>query len=242
MDKPIIQVEHEDENSGGLVDRAIADIRTYMRENQMKPGDILPSENAFALRLGVSRTVAREAFRALATLRILEVGNGRKARVAAPDADAFSMILDHTVYTKQLSIQQVLDVRRTIELRTASLAALRRNDDEARQLLDIVAAMFASLDQPDALMGLDIKFHEVIAKASGNSLYSIIVNSFRVITRQTWHIGWRSRGSFENRQENIKCHERIAMAIAAQDPARAEAAISEHFDSAVSVLIHAGVT
>lgn len=242
MTKPITQDGEIGEPSGGLVERAISDIRQFIRDNQLKPGDSLPSETALALQLGVSRTVAREAFRALAALRILEIGNGRKARVAAPDADAFSMILDHTVYTKQLSYQQVLDVRRTLELRTASLAALRRTDAQARELLDLVAQMFAALERPDELMELDIRFHEVIAKASGNSLYSIIVNSFRVITRQTWHIGWRSRGTFENRQENIRCHERIATAIMVQDPTRAEAAISEHFDSAVTVLLHAGIT
>lgn len=242
MDKPIIQVENQGDIPRGLVDRAIMDIRQFMRENQLQPGDSLPSENAMALQLGVSRTVAREAFRALAALRILEVGNGRKARVAAPDADAFSIILDHTVYTKQLSFQQVLDVRRTLEVRTASLAALRRTDAEAAALLAIVAQMFDAIDQPDVLMELDIGFHEVIAKASGNPLYAIIVNSFRVITRQTWHIGWRSRATYKNRYENIQCHEWIAQSIMAQDPTAAEAAISEHFDSAVSVLLHAGIT
>ncbi len=242
MEKAIIQVEEPEAAPVGLVDRAVADIRAYIRDNGLKPGDSLPSENALAQQLGVSRTITREAFRALGALRILEVGNGRKARVAAPDASAFSMILDHTVYTRQLSVQQVLDVRRTLELRTASLAALRRSDSEARDLSEIVARMFECIEQPDALMELDIRFHEVIAKASGNSLYAIIVNAFRVITRQTWHIGWRSRRTLENREENIRCHERIAMAIMAQDSTRAEAAMSEHFDSAVTVLLHAGVT
>lgn len=242
MDKPIIQSAEPEDQSGGLVDRAISDIRQYLRDNQLKPGDVLPSETALAAQLGVSRTVAREAFRALAALRILEIGNGRRARVAAPDAAAFSMILDHTVYTKQLSIQQVLDVRRTLELRTASLAALRRTDAQARELLAIVEQMFATIERPDELMELDIRFHEVIAKASGNPLYAIIVTSFRVITRQTWHIGWRSRATLENRTENIRCHERIVTAILAQDPSRAEAAISEHFDSAMTVLLNAGVT
>ncbi|WP_083413902.1 FCD domain-containing protein [Paracoccus pantotrophus] len=69
----------------------------------------------------------------------------------------------------------------------------------------------------------------------------ILVDSFRVVTRQTWAIGWRSRATHENRQENIRCHERIATAILAQDPGRAEAAIGEHFDSAVTVLLRAGV-
>jgi GntR family transcriptional repressor for pyruvate dehydrogenase complex len=87
-----------------------------------------------------------------------------------------------------------------------------------------------------------VHIHEIIARASGNALYSILVDSFRVVTRQTWAIGWRSRATHENRQENIRCHERIATAILAQDPGRAEAAIGEHFDSAVTVLLRAGVT
>ncbi|KKL20185.1 hypothetical protein LCGC14_2457980, partial [marine sediment metagenome] len=129
MNEPVIQPA---DGAAGLVERTIDDIREFIRSEGLRQGDVLPSETALAQRLGVSRTVMREAFRALAALRILAVGNGRRARVAAPDAEAFSMILDHTVYTRQLSIQQVLDIRRTLELRTASLAALRRTDDQAR--------------------------------------------------------------------------------------------------------------
>jgi GntR family transcriptional repressor for pyruvate dehydrogenase complex len=241
MGEPIIQVR-QDEAAPGLVDRTIADVRAWLRDNQLRPGDVLPSETAMAERLGVSRTVAREAFRALAALRIIEIGNGRRARVAAPDAAPLSMILDHTVYTRQLSIQQVLDVRRTLEVRTASLAALRRTDAQATELLAIVARMFESLERPDEVMELDIRFHELIARASGNPLFATMIASFRVVTRQTWHIGWRCRGTIENRTENIRCHERIARAVAEQDPPRAEAAIAEHFDSAVGVLLRAGVT
>jgi len=113
---------------------------------------------------------------------------------------------------------------------------------EAQDILALAASTFEAMDQPDALMELDIRFHEAIARASGNPLYAIIVSSFRVITRQTWHIGWRSRATFENRLENIRCHERIAKAIAAQTPAEADAAIIEHFDSAVSVLLRASIT
>jgi GntR family transcriptional regulator, transcriptional repressor for pyruvate dehydrogenase complex len=241
MAQPIIQMIRE-EPAPGLVDRTISDIRAWLRDNQLRPGDALPSETAMAERLGVSRTVAREAFRALAALRILEVGNGRRARVAAPDATPLSMILDHTVYTRQLSIQQVLDVRRTLELRTASLAALRRTDAQATELIEIVARMFESLERPDDVMELDIRFHELIARASGNPLYATVIASFRVVTRQTWHIGWRCRATLENRTENLRCHERIARAISEQEPAPAEAAIAEHFESAVGVLLRAGVT
>ncbi|TPE46639.1 FadR/GntR family transcriptional regulator [Amaricoccus solimangrovi] len=227
----------------GLVERTISDIQALIRREGLKVGDALPSEGALSASLGVSRTVAREALRALATLRVLEIGNGRRARVSAANADALSVLMDHTVYTGQLSIQQVLDVRRTLELRTASLAALRRSDDQARAMLEVVDRMFTALEEnPSDIMELDIHFHSLIARASGNALYAILIDSYAVITRQTWAIGWRARGNHENRLENIRCHERIAKAIMMQDSPRAEAAMSEHFDSAIAVLIRAGIT
>ncbi|MBR9840012.1 MAG: FadR family transcriptional regulator [Rhodobacteraceae bacterium] len=169
----------------GLVDRAVTELRAYIRKENMKVGDALPSEQALSAQLGVSRTVAREAMRALAALGVLQIGNGRRARVAAMNAEAMSILLDHTVCSGQLSIQQALDVRRTLELRTAGLAALRRSDDQAKELLEIVDQMFTALrgDQ-SRIMELDIRFHALIARASGNALYELLVGSYGVITQQ----------------------------------------------------------
>ncbi len=82
----------------------------------------------FAEDLGVSRTVVREALRALAALGIVDLGNGRRARVGTIDNDVLGLVLDHAVHTDQVAIQQIYDVRRTIEMRTVSLATLRRSD------------------------------------------------------------------------------------------------------------------
>ena len=57
MTQLVIQVARG-EAAPGLVDRTIADIRAWLRDNQLRPGDVLPSETAMTERLGVSRTVA----------------------------------------------------------------------------------------------------------------------------------------------------------------------------------------
>lgn len=239
MEKPVRQKSRSEDT--GLVQRVIADIRQLIRDQGLQAGDTVPSETALSEQFEVSRAVVREAMRALSALRILDVGNGRRARVAAPDATATSMIIDHTAYTGQLSIQQILDVRRTLELRTAHLAALRRSDEQAQDLLHLTEQMLASIEEQEQIRELDIRFHELIAECSGNPLYSILVGSFRGITEQTWHIGWHSRGTLENRRSNVECHARIAQAIAGRDPAAATQAMTEHFDSATLVLLNAGV-
>jgi len=228
--------------AGGLVAKVIAALNRHIREHRLAPGDALPGESAFALQLGVSRAVVREAFQSMAALKLIDIGNGRRPRVSAIDRSVLGMVLDHAAQTDQTSIQQIYDVRRTIELRTVALAALRREDADAAEIARLAGAMRADFYEPAKVMEHDIAFHEAIAEASRNKLFAVLVGAFQVITRQTWPIGWNSRGTDALRMASVEGHEAIARAIAAQDPRVAEAAMAEHFDASVMALLGAGIT
>jgi GntR family transcriptional repressor for pyruvate dehydrogenase complex len=232
---------HDDTQSGGLVDRVMDALRLHIRAKGLSPGDTLPSENMLALELGVSRAVVREAFRSMAALRLIDVGNGRRARVSTVDAGALALLLDHVVHTDQISVQQILDVRRTVELRTVALAALRRSDEAAAEISRLAEGMSKDFHDPERVMQHDIGFHEAIAAASRNPMFALIVGSFHVVTRQTWRIGWVARPTDADRRDNVACHKAIAAAIAGHDVRRAEEKMSEHFDNTVKVLLAAGI-
>lgn len=227
--------------SEGLLAGVMESVKGYIRDHGLQVGDELPSEGAFAEQTGTSRTIVREAYRSLAALTLIDIGNGRRARVAAPKADVLAMITDHAVHTNQATIQQIFDVRRTIERRTVALAALRRTDKEAAEIYALAEAMQRDFLDPQKVMEHDIAFHEAIGVASRNPMFSLIVGSFHVVTRHTWPIGWASRGSNETRQESIDGHFAIAQAIANGDPAKGEATMVEHFDLTVKALLAAGV-
>ena len=106
-----------------LVRVAIDAVNQHIRDEGLRVGDTLPGEGFFAERLGVSRAVMREAYGALAALRLIDVGNGRKPRVGALDGSVIATSLDHAISTAQIRVGDVWDVRRTIELRTAALGA-----------------------------------------------------------------------------------------------------------------------
>jgi GntR family transcriptional regulator, transcriptional repressor for pyruvate dehydrogenase complex len=228
--------------TGGLVEQVVAAVNAHIRAKRLAPGDVLPGESAFALQLGVSRAVVREAFRSMAMLKLIDTGNGRRARVSAIDRSVLGLVLDHAAHTDQTSIQQIYDVRRTIELRTAALAALRREADEATRITALAASMRADFQDAARVMEHDIAFHEAIATASRNPLFAVLVGAFQVITRQTWPIGWSSRASDALRWASVEGHETIARAVAAGDPRAAEAAMAEHFDASVMALLTAGIT
>ncbi len=225
----------------GLVAPVIHRIIGLIRANELKAGAPMPSEASLSLAFGVSRAVVREALRSLAALTLIDVGNGRRARVAIPDASVLGIVVDHAVYTEHVSIQQIYDVRRTIEMRTVALAALRRTDAEILQISQHAAAMRANFQTPELVKTHDIAFHAAIAVASRNPMFSLIVQSFQDVTRKTWHVAWMSRASEKERMESIEGHEAIADAISRQDPRAAEAAMAEHFDNSVKALLDAGV-
>ena len=80
----------ERDGSRTLVRVAIDAVNQHIREEGLRVGDTLPGEAFFAERLGVSRAVMREAYGALAALRLLDVGNGRKPRVGALDGSVIA--------------------------------------------------------------------------------------------------------------------------------------------------------
>jgi GntR family transcriptional regulator, transcriptional repressor for pyruvate dehydrogenase complex len=230
------------DSTGSLVSQTMRVVNEHIRKMGLKLGNPIPSESAFAEQLGVSRAVVREAFRSLAAVGVIEIGNGRRARVGGIDETVLPIILNHAVLTDQVSILQIYDVRRTIEMRTVALAAMRRSPAEAAEISGLAASMDQDFAIANAVMEHDIAFHMAIARASKNPLFSLIVSAFRSVTHHTWHIGWSSRRTDEDRRGSVACHIRIAEAISRQDTKDAEDCMAEHFDNSVKTLLAAGVT
>jgi GntR family transcriptional regulator, transcriptional repressor for pyruvate dehydrogenase complex len=232
----------ENQGSGSLVSDAIGAISRHIRDHDLMPGDRLPSEASLSKELNVSRTVVREAFRSLAAMRIIDLATGKRAAVAAIDHGAMSLMIEHGVHTDQINVQQIYDVRRTIETRIVTLAAIRRNDAEATDLLALAQAMQHAIDDPPRLMELDLGFHMLLAQASRNPVFTLIIGAFQGITRQTWPIGWKSRPTPASRELMLATHGDIARAVAASDPQQAMTSMSLHFDESVRALLTAGLS
>lgn len=221
---------------------AIGAITHHMRTNDLMPGDRLPSEAVLSKELKVSRATVREAFQSLAAMRIIELSTGKRATVAQIDHGALSVMIEHGVHTDQINIQQIYDVRRTIETRIVTLASIRRTDGQATEILALATEMQSNMDNPARLLENDLKFHMLLARASGNPVYLLIIGAFQAITRQTWPIGWKSRTTQSSRDLMVATHLEIARAVAAGDPQAAIESMSLHFDESVRALLTAGMS
>ncbi len=224
-------------DGGSLVHKAVQAIRAHIRDHNLKVGDPMPSEGSFAADLGVSRAVMREAFGALAALNLIDVANGRRARVGAIDGTVIGASLDHAVATHQISVAEVWDVRRTVETRIVALAAERRSDDEADRIVELANAMRAAANDMPQMTRIDIEFHEAIAKAARNGLFNQIVRSFGPLMEVAVPKAWETRNTAEQRDAIINRHAAIATAIKNRDAVAASAAMILHFDASVGDLL-----
>jgi DNA-binding FadR family transcriptional regulator len=224
-----------------VMDSVLANVIRRIHEGKLRPSDQLPGENELAREFNVARSSIREAFKALESLGILETAVGKRARVGKLNGEVMAVLMNNAVETMQVSVQQTLDLRRTLEMRTARIAALRRS---AADLADIEAAakeMRQVSGNLDLMASADIRFHVAIARATGNPLYSVLIESFEVVMHKTCPIGWNSRSTAAQRASVFDMHDAIAGAIRQQDATAAEIAMAMHFDNTVQALISAGV-
>lgn len=222
-----------------LVQQAMQAVRDHIREHDMKVGDTLPGEGHFADQMGVSRAVMREAFGALAALRLLDVANGRRARVGAIDGSVMAASLDHAVATSQVSISEIWDVRRTLEVRTAELAALNRTEEEAALILSLAETMAEAGDDMVKVTATDTALHQAIATASHNPLFLQIIRSFAPMMRDAVPAAWRTRTTEGQRADVIARHRALAKAIADGNPEAARQVMTSHFDRSIDEMLRA---
>lgn len=232
-----MNVPHEQTSPKSLVRHAMDAVSAHIVAEKLRVGDTLPGEAHFAGALGVSRAVMREAFGALAALRLIDVGNGRRARVGAIDGSVMATSLNHAITTDQVSAADVWDVRRTLEVRTAALAAVNRSAAEAARLSELAEQMAAQTHDLPAIARTDIEFHATIARAGRNALFVQIVTSFAPMMEVAVPAAWRTRTATEQHAVMIHRHRAIAAAITARDEHEAGRAMEAHFDASIGQVL-----
>ena len=215
---------------GNVADRVAHYVVGYIRQNGLSPGSEVPSEVTASAELHVSRGIVREVYRSLNTAGIVDTANGRRPRVSRVTNRALTQLLQHGLSTRQVTAEQILELRRPIEGYAAELAASRRSDDDVAALRREVAAMRAAGTKRDPFVKADIRFHEIIGRATGNPLFGLVASALREAMELSIRAGWISAGP--DLGQIIETHQDIVEAIHFNQPERAQRLMAIHFDEA----------
>jgi DNA-binding GntR family transcriptional regulator len=181
------------------LNKVVADtIRDRILAGDFAPGERL-AEETLSAELGVSRMPVREALRALAGEGIVTLEPRRGASV--------------TSFTAQ-QIQELVEVRATLESLNAKLAARRKDPAQIAELQRVLNAAAKISEKTDlaTIQENNNRFHEALEAIGNNSVLSAIVRSLRDRTALIF-----ARQSRARVRENWKEHADIVRAVIAGD-------------------------
>jgi GntR family transcriptional repressor for pyruvate dehydrogenase complex len=219
-----------------LTQRVTRQLEEKIVASRLRPGDRLPAERELARQFGVSKTVVREAITALTARSLLEPIPGGGSVIRTPSAQVVtqSMTLFLRGTNRELDYARVHEVRRTLEIEIAGLAAERRTDADLARMEAILAEM-AALGEPTRARYIedDVAFHAAIARATQNPLFALLLDSVADIMLEVRRLGGQVPGSFEN---GMAHHRALFDRIKNQDVTGARQAMLAHLIDSEAIM------
>jgi DNA-binding GntR family transcriptional regulator len=202
-----------------LADQAYYRIRERIVTLELPPGSLV-SEKDLMEQLGLGRTPVREALRALARERLVEVFPRRGMFVSSVEVR---------------DLAGLSEVRLTLEPRAARLAAERATDDDRARIALLLKELEHVRDSPDerALIDLDQRIHRHIYECTHNPFLAATLNEYYVLTLRIWFLALDRVARLE---DAVREHRELLQSIRAGDGDRAEEAMRRHiagFENAI---------
>lgn len=155
-------------------------------------GTILPAERELAEIIGVTRTTLREVLQRLARDGWLTIQHGKPTKVNDIWQSATLNVLDTLIQLDDDGSLELAD--RLLEARasTADLylrKAIKRDPDA---LIKTLGDIETTSNNADAYIAFDWEFHHVATRASGNPVYTLMLNGFEGIYYKIgrYYFGW----------------------------------------------------
>lgn len=219
-------------SAGTRADRVTAVLMEKIKKGEFPVGARLPTEQAICERLGVSRTVVREAISRLKSEGLVEVRQGSGTIVLDPGRAA-SLRLEIDPYASVEAVLRVTELRLGIEAEAAALAAQRRSRSELTAIKQALLAIDKAVEHQHEGVDEDLAFHQSISRATGNPLYPPMNDYLKPFV----HAAIQLTRTNEARRHDFAAqvreeHFAIYNAIAAQDPEAARQAVITHIQNA----------
>ena len=215
-------------NKKKLADSVIEEIKRMIQSGELKEGDKLPNQNAFAAQLGVSRTSLREALSTLTRIGVIEqrpgYGTVFRSRIPALFTDHLAPPL---ISDKQATIE-LIEARRFIEIGAAELSVKNASPEQIKEMGLLIKEMTRSLKEGriDDYIEQDVAFHFLIAKASHNRFLVNLFVTIRGFMEQYMRESFRLLPCMLER--SLKFHQNIYQAVKGGGRSKAVSQMKKH--------------
>jgi DNA-binding FadR family transcriptional regulator len=164
--------------------QAQIEIKRYIAARKLGIGDALPPERVLAEQLGISRPSMREAVKALESLGILEARHGEGIFVRAFSFDTILENLPYSIVADGKSINELLQVRATLEIGVISQVADALSAQDRLRLREIAQRMLDAAGRGVRFEEEGLEFHSLLFRSLDNTLLLRLVDLFRGVFRR----------------------------------------------------------
>ena len=213
-------------DKSSATERTIDRIIGLIASGELAANQRLEPEAVLAERMEVSRSSLREAVRVLAYLGIVDVRVGDGTYVT--DLDGERLLAAHDLVgqvANKRTVLEIFEIRTVLESAAASLAAVRATTDQLAEL-EATLDYLRAADTSEEFVKHDIRFHDLIAEATGNVSLQMLCRSFSAQTQRVRHV--RGENVAGILQRSTAEHEDIYRYIADGEPTLASAAATSH--------------
>ncbi len=202
-------------------------IRAYILQNDLQPGDLLPTEQALADMLGVSRNVLREAIKSMELLGMVSAQPGRGTILKKFSLDfVFQNVVFAAAGEEDNAISEMLDIRKRLELGYMRKAFSTLQGEDIVRIRALLEAIKAQWKLHQFFHADDRDFHLAIFSKVGNQTLMTMMEAI-------WDVdaNFKTEEKFKHLDETIIKHENIVRALEAGNEEAFEAAMMAHFAS-----------
>ena len=198
-------------------------ISEYIENNQLEPGDRLPSQEKLIAMMGVSRTALREALKTLEARNVLEIVNGKGIYVK----DCSSQdLLTQLEFTKEKELLlEVLEARKILEHEIVTLVVKNITDEELDQLENILHVIMEKLNRGERQNMEDKKFHYMVYEYSHNRVMQQLILSISGAMDKLWEFPLNMESPFT---ETMPMHVDFFKALKRRD-----LKMAQHYNEAI---------
>lgn len=210
-----------------LAEEVAEQLQKEITEGKLKEGDKLPIEPELMKIFGVGRSTIREAIKMLLNRGYLSVQQGRGTFVESqmPTSEPFEQRL------KRADIRDLYDVRKILEAAIAERAALRRTEQDLKDIQRY--AMERKTSAKDGLLKecieADIHFHVAVAKATHNEILFELYRSASVHLQKGYSHIYDDTKHFLDSQP---LHEKLVKHITDRNASRASSIAARFWEDA----------
>ena len=201
-------------------------------KGEITEGDSLRTERELVEQTGLSRGSVREALRVLIAEGLVRTRHGRLGGnvVTLPDNESMASAINRFVRGRKLTLRALQETRIALEPALAGLAAQHRSSENLHTLKSLHDEMVAAVDNFQSFASINVKWHNAVAKASGNSLLAALLYSISHCVALATMV--EEYDTMNTRKEVVRVHALINDAIEARDAELAEHRMRQHLSAA----------